>query len=64
MNFPCSADHEQDWQPHPVDPCSCFMCDQTYMMHPDSCKYIYIYIYIYILYIYIIYIYIDPNNML
>ena len=20
--FPCSADHEQDWQPHPVDPYS------------------------------------------
>ena len=19
INFPCSADHEQDWQPHPVD---------------------------------------------
>ena len=18
--FPCSADHEQDWQPYPVDP--------------------------------------------
>ena len=21
-NFLCSADHEQDWQPHPVDPYS------------------------------------------
>ena len=20
FHFPCSADHEQDWQPHPVDP--------------------------------------------
>ena len=20
INFPCSADHEQDWQPCPVDP--------------------------------------------
>ena len=20
--FPCSADHEQDWQPYPVDPYS------------------------------------------
>ena len=19
INFPCSADHEQDWQPYPVD---------------------------------------------
>ena len=22
-SFPCSADHEQDWQPYPVDPYSC-----------------------------------------
>ena len=29
--FPCSADHEQDWQPHPVDPYSCYMCDHTYI---------------------------------
>ena len=27
--FPCSADREQDWQPHPVDPYSCYMCDHT-----------------------------------
>ena len=20
FHFPCSADHEQDWQPYPVDP--------------------------------------------
>ena len=20
IHFPCSADHEQDWQPYPVDP--------------------------------------------
>ena len=31
MNFPCSADHEQDWQPYPVDPYSCYMCDRTYI---------------------------------
>ena len=24
--FPRSADHEQDWQPHPVDPYSCYIC--------------------------------------
>ena len=30
VNFPCSADHEQDWQPYPVDPYSCYMCDYTY----------------------------------
>ena len=27
----CSADHVQDWQPYPVDPYSCFMCDHTYI---------------------------------
>ena len=21
IDFPCSADHEQDWQPYPIDPC-------------------------------------------
>ena len=27
---PCSDDHEQDWQPYPVDPySSCYMCDHT-----------------------------------
>ena len=25
INFPCSSDHEQDWQPYPVDPYSCYM---------------------------------------
>ena len=29
--FSCSADHKQDWQPYPVDPYSCYMCDHTYM---------------------------------
>ena len=29
VNFPCSADHEQDWQPYPVDLYSCYMCDHT-----------------------------------
>ena len=24
--FSCSADHEQDGQPYPVDPYSCYMC--------------------------------------
>ena len=31
IQFPCSADHVQDWQPYPVDPYSCFMCDHTYI---------------------------------
>ena len=30
IHFPCSADHEQDWQPYPVDP-YCAKCnDHTY----------------------------------
>ena len=28
--FPCSADHEQDWQPYPVDPFSAIRDDHTY----------------------------------
>ena len=30
-NFPCSADHEQDWQPYPVDPYSAICDDHTYI---------------------------------
>ena len=33
IHFPRPADHEQDWQPYPVDPYSCFMCDHTYIHH-------------------------------
>ena len=29
INFPCSADHAQDWQPYPVDSYSCHMRDHT-----------------------------------
>ena len=29
IHFSCSADHVQDWQPYPVEPCSCYMCDHT-----------------------------------
>ena len=29
IHFPCSADHEQDWQPYPVDPYPCD--DYTYV---------------------------------
>ena len=29
INFPCSADYEQHWQPYPVDPYSCYMCDHN-----------------------------------
>ena len=30
INFPCPADHEQDWQPYPVDPYSAIRDDHTY----------------------------------
>ena len=30
IHFPCSADHEQDWQPYPVDPYSAKCDDHTY----------------------------------
>ena len=29
--FPCSADHEQDWQPYPVDPYYAICDDHTYI---------------------------------
>ena len=32
VHFPCSADHEQDWQPYPVDPYSAICDDHTYIM--------------------------------
>ena len=31
IHFSCSADHVQDWQPYPVDPYSCYMCDHRYI---------------------------------
>ena len=30
--FPCLADHEQDWQPYPVDPYYS-MCDDNILIH-------------------------------
>ena len=38
FHFPSSADHEQDWQPYPVDPYSCYMCDHTYIHSPSERK--------------------------
>ena len=32
IHFPCSADHEQDWQPYPVDPYSATCGDVTYIL--------------------------------
>ena len=31
VHFPCSADHEEDWQPYPVDPYSAICDDHTYI---------------------------------
>ena len=31
IKFPCSADHEQDWQPYSVDPDSAICDDHTYI---------------------------------
>ena len=31
--FPRSADHEQDWQPYPVDPYSAVCDDHTYTLY-------------------------------
>ena len=31
VHFPRSADHEQDWQPYPVDPYSAICDDHTYI---------------------------------
>ena len=33
IHFPCSADHEQDWQPYPVDPYSAICDDHTYIIY-------------------------------
>ena len=32
IHFPCSADHEQDWQPYPVDPYSSICDDHSYYL--------------------------------
>ena len=31
IDFPCSADRVQEWQPYAVDPYPCYMCDLTYI---------------------------------
>ena len=31
VHFSCPADHEQDWQPYPVDPYSAICDDHTYI---------------------------------
>ena len=37
IHFPCSADHEQDWQPYPVDPYSAICDDHTYTLCLGFC---------------------------
>ena len=39
IHFFFSADHEQSWQPYPVDPYSLYMCDHTYMDQPGNVAY-------------------------
>ena len=36
IHFPYSADHEQDWQPYPVDPYSAILDDHTYQIQPKN----------------------------
>ena len=35
IHFPCSSDHEQDWQPYPVDPYFAISDYYTYI-HPGD----------------------------
>ena len=37
INFHCSADHEQDWQPYPVDSYCCYMCDHRCIYTTSRC---------------------------
>ena len=32
INIPCSADHEQGWQPYPVDPSPAICDDNSYIL--------------------------------
>ena len=42
IHSPCSADHEQDWQPYPVDPYSAIGDDYTYIhKYINTCIYRY-----------------------
>ena len=40
INFPRSADHEQDWQPYPVDPYSAICDDHTYIHTYNKAKFL------------------------
>ena len=43
VHFPCSADHEQDWQPYPLDPYSAICNDPTYMHTHTYLRYTYVF---------------------
>ena len=38
IDFPCSADDEQDWQPYPVNPYSCCICDHASTTHTTGMR--------------------------
>ena len=38
FHFPCSADHEQEWHPYPVDPYSAICDDHTYIHTYIGCE--------------------------
>ena len=42
IHFPCSADHEQDWQPYPVNPYSAICDDHTSYIHAYIHAYIHL----------------------
>ena len=37
IHFRCSADHEQDWESHPVDHYSCYMCMAILFLPTSVC---------------------------
>ena len=39
INFSCSADHKQDWQPYPVDP-SLAICDDHRQEYDSAFMYV------------------------
>ena len=44
IHFPCSADHEQDWQLYPVDPYSAICDDHTHIQVLICTTYLFKYI--------------------
>ena len=46
IHFPCSVDHEQDWQPNPVDPYPCYMCNHIVFLSPSPHTYDFINVYL------------------